>query len=334
MIVVTDQTIRAALLEFLQEFWSLDHDGALKLATRSLKVKSEEVTAEIRRTAITAHPLYPILIYVLEDVIDHAGAIDVIGKNRATLLHVRHIEEVYTISKYLLSCNDRYQEFAWRWSSFKTLHAIRNRILNLKQPLDPAMTTWIEENLDKMKQFFSKKFEIDPAKCLDQWEKLSNWLYKIPLNEVFEKSDRKESYVSAAYDWNSQAVHLSPLGDAYMGYELKHHDYGDFALQSALVHLHKICHECIAIVEDQSGLRKYYLLQVLLDTYELLCIRPAHYMELANKGGQYSALTNLLLQKPFDFNAVMNVSISAPPKDLLLFEFPTTGALSADSPQT
>lgn len=195
------------------------------------------------------------------------------------------------------------------------------------------MNAWIEGNLDKMKQFFSKKFETDPTKCLDQWEKLSNWLYRIPLNDVFEKSDRKQSYVSAAYDWNSQAVHLSPLGDEYMGYELKHQDYGDFALQSTLMHLYKICHECTAIVKDQNGLRKYYLLQVLLDTYELLCMRPAHYMELANKGGQYSALTSLLLKKPFDFNSVMNVSISSPPRDRLLFDFSTQGTLSADSPK-
>lgn len=320
MIAISGEAIRTALLAFLQEFWKLDHDTALSLARRPLKDKSEEMTAEIRRTAITAHPLYPILTHALQDITDHAGAIDVIGKNRAALLHVRHIEEVYTVSKYLLSCHDRYQEFAWRWGSFKTLHSIRNRILNLKRPLDPLMATWLQENLERMKRFFSKKFEIDPAKCRDQWEKLSNWLYKIPLNEVFEKADRKESYMSAAYDWNSQAVHLSPLGNAYIGYELKHQDYGDFALESAETHLHKMCHECLPIVADQAGLRKYYLLQVLLETYELICMRPAHYMELANKGGQYSALTNLLLQKPFDFDAVMNVSISAPPKDPLLLD--------------
>lgn len=322
MIAIPAEAIRTALLEFLKEFWALDHDASLSLAKRPLKAKSEEVTAEIRRTAITVHPLYPILLHVLQDISDHAAAIDLLGKNRATLLHVRHIEELYTISKYLLTSSDRYQEFAWRWKNFQTLHVIRNRILNLNQPLDADMTSWLDANLDKMQSYFSPKFNIDPTKCKEQWERLSNWLYKISLNEVFEKTGQGQSYTSAAYEWNSHAVHLSPLGDVYIGYELKHQDYGDFALDGACTQIHKMCHECIAIVEDQAGLRKYYLRQVLLETYKLLCVNPAHYMSLANKGGQYSVLTELLLQKPFNFNDVMNVSISAPPKDHLLLNLP------------
>jgi len=320
MIAIPAEAIRAGFLEFLCEFWALDHNNSLGLARRPLKTKAEEVTAEISRTAITLHPLYPILMHVLRDLADHAAAIDLLGKSRTTLLHVRHIEELYTVSKYLLASRDRYQEFAWRWESFETLHAIRNRVLNLKEPLDPRMIAWIDANLDKVKKYFGKKFEADPLKCIDQWEKLSNWLYKIPLGEIFEKSGRLQSYTSAAYDWNSQAVHLSPLGDTYIGYKLEHHDYGDFAVDSARTHIHKMCHECLAIVADQSSLRKYYLRQVILEAYELLCTKPAYYMRLANKGGQFSLLTDLLLKKPFDFNAVMNAAIGGPPKDHLLLD--------------
>jgi hypothetical protein len=186
------------------------------------------------------------------------------------------------------------------------------------------MVEWLNTNIEMLKRLFSKKFEPDPAKCLDQWEKLSNWLYRIPLNEIFEKAGRLTSYTSAAYDWNSQAVHLSPLGNRYMGYELRHQDYGDVAVDSANTYLHKMCHECSVVVTDQDGLRKYYLRQVLLETYEMLCNRPAQYLDLANKGRQYAALTELLLKKPFDFPAVMNVSLSPPPKDPLLIDFMAT----------
>ena len=107
-----------------------------------------------------------------------------------------------------------------------------------------------------------------------------------------------------------------------MGYELRHQDYGDFALDSAQTYIHKLCHEYLAIAADQVTLRKYYLRQVLLETYKMLCTVPAHYMELAAKGGQYAALTNLLLQKPFNFEAIMNTSISPPPKDHLILTLP------------
>ncbi len=303
----------------------MDHDSSLGHARRPLKAKAEEIVAEILSSAIKPHPLYPILHYVLNDIIDHCAAIDAIGKNRAMLLHVRHIEELYTVSKYLLTTPERYEEFAWRWHNFQTLHAIRNRILNLKQPLDVFMDKWLNENLEIMKRLFSKNFELDPAKCMEQWEKLSNWLHKIPLNVIFEKAGHMTSYTSATYDWNSQAVHLSPMGDAYMGYELRHQDYGDFVLDSANTYLHKMCHECSVIVANQDGLRKHYLRQVLLETYEMLCTRPAQYIELANKGHQYAALTELLLRKPFDFAAVMNVSLSSPPKDPLVLDL-TGGA--------
>ena len=320
MLVVPANAIQASLLEFLQEYWGMNHESAFELAKRKLKAKADEVTTEIRRTAITIHPLYPILLYVLHDIADHCDAIDSVGKNRSALLHVRHIEELYTVSKYLLASNDRYEEFSWRWRNFHNLHAIRNRILNLRQPLDPKMVAWLDSNLETMQRIFSKKFDKDPAKCIDQWEKLSNWLHKIPLNEIFEKAGRLHSYISAAYDWNSQAVHLSPLGNTYMGYQLQHQDYGDFALECASTYLHKMCHESLAIVADQAGLRKYYLRQVLLETYEMLCLRPDQYMDLANKSKQYAALTNLLLQKPFDFDAVMNTALSPAPKDHLVLD--------------
>ncbi len=327
MLAIPDGAIQASLQQFLQEFWGIDHANALNLAKRPLKQKADEVTAEILRSAIKIHPLYDILLFVLHDIADHCAAIDAIGKNRATLPHVRHIEELYTISKYLLITPVRFEEFAWRWKNFKTLHALRNRILNLKQPLEPEMTAWLEANLETMQKLFSKKFDLDPAKCTDQWEKLSNWLYKIPMNEIFEKAGRLASYTSAAYDWNSQAVHLSPLADIYMGYELRHQDFGDFALDSACTHLHKMCHECSTIVADQVGLRKFYFRQVLLETYEMLCNRPAQYVEMANKGKQYSTLTQLLLNKPFDFNAVMNASLSPQPTDPLVLD------LSGGGPQ-
>jgi hypothetical protein len=320
MLAIPAEAIKASLLDFLREFWGTEHDAALALAQRPLRVKAEEVSSEIHKSAITIHPLYHILRYVLHDIADHCEAIDLIGKNRTTLLHVRHIEELYTVSKYLLATPDRYEEFAWRWDNFHTLHAIRNRILNLKQPLDQSMVEWLRVNLETMKRLFSSKFDCDPTICADQWEKLSNWLYKIPLNEIFEKAGRLASYTSTAYDWNSQAVHLSPLGGMYMGCELQHQDYGDFALDSACTYLHKMCHECSVIVSDQEALRKYYLRQVLLETYEMLCNRPGHYMELANKGGQYAKLTELLLKKPFDFTAVMSVSLSSPPKDPLVLD--------------
>lgn len=321
MIGIHAKSIQLALQDFLNEIWHLDHITALKLAKRPLKDKAEDVTSEILSSALNVHPLLPIIRYILKDITKHCAAIDVIGKNRASLLHVRHIEELYTISKFLFSSPDRYDEYAWRWENFQFIHGIRNRILNLNRPLDKVMTDWLEANIERMKTYFHKKFELDPKKCRKQWENLSNWLYGIQLKEIFKETGRLNSYISESYDWNSQSVHLSPLGDQYFGYVLKHQDYAEFALVSACTQLHKMCHECSAIVVDQERLRKFYLREVLVETYEMITKRPQQYIELANKGRQYEKLTELILQKPFDFNAIMETALGTPLKDPLILQF-------------
>ncbi len=323
MVEVPAEAICQAFGEFLKEAWSLDHDDALAMARRPLKEKAAEVRDQILGSAITDHPLYSIVANILNDVVDHSEAIDRLGKCKAALLNVRHIEEVYTVAKYVLLEKDRHQEFGWRWNSFATLHAIRNRVLNLKQPVEGPMLDFLNANIDSMKRYLSKKFDLDESKCLDQWEKLSNWMMGISIKEVFEKAGRRDSYVSAAYDWNSQAVHLSPLGDHYLGYDLKHMNFGDFALDAANTWVHKLCHECAPLVEDQSKLRDYYFKQVMVETYEMLVARPAHYMEMTAKGGQYYALTHEILQKPFDVDRIKRTAVGEPPADPYILSFPT-----------
>jgi hypothetical protein len=331
MIEVPAEAIRAAFGEFLKETWGLDHDAAIRMARRSLKDKAAEMREAVLSSAIKEHPLHPIITYILNDVVDHGEAIDLLGKCKASLLHVRHIEEVYTVAKFLLTEKARHEEFGWRWSNFGTLHAIRNRILNLKQPLDDLMVEFLKANINDMKAHFSKKFEVDETQCIPQWEKLSNWMMDITLKDVFEKAGRKQSYISASYDWNSQAVHLSPLGDQYLGYKLKHMDSGDFALDTANTWVQKLCHECAPMVADQDRLRDYYFRQVMVETYGMLVARPSQYVDMAVKGGQYGALTEEILQKPFRMDRVRNVAIGAPPVDPYVLSFAVPAADAAAS---
>jgi len=323
MVAVPAEAICQAFGEFLKEAWGLDRDDALAMARRPLKEKAAEVRDQILGSAIKGHPLYAIVVAILNDVVDHSEAIDRLGKSKVALLNVRHIEEVYTVAKYLFLEKDRHQEFEWRWNNFAVLHAIRNRVLNLKLPVDVSMSDFLKANIDRMKQYLSRKFDLDESKCLDQWEKLSNWMMNISIKEVFEKAGRRASYVSAAYDWNSQAVHLSPLGDYYLGFNLEHMDFGDFALEAANTWVLKLCHECACLVEDQSKLRDYYFKQVMIETYGMLVAKPARYMELSANGGRYAALTNGILQKPFDVVRIKQSAVGEPPADPYILNFPT-----------
>ena len=126
MIAVQAGVIRDSLLECMQDFWKLDHETALAQSKRSLKEKASEVSSEICKGIIDVHPLRPIVKYALEDIVDHSSAVDVLGKNRTALLHVRHIEELFTVVKFLIAQGDRYNEFRWKWDNFEEIHRIRN----------------------------------------------------------------------------------------------------------------------------------------------------------------------------------------------------------------
>jgi hypothetical protein len=320
MIAVPAEAVRGALLECIQQFWKLDHNAGLAQARRTLKEKASAVSGEITGGLIDVHPLRQIVAHALNDIVEHSAAVDALGKTRAALLHVRHVEELFTVTKYLISQADRYNEFAWRWNNFKTIHAIRNRILNLKRELDPRMQEWLRGNLANLQAYFHKKFEEDPSKCMGQWEKASNWLYPISLNEVFEKTGRLGSYKSMAYDWNSHTVHFSPLSNVYIGYELEHHDYGDFAIDSVKTCVHKLCSECLPLVAKQDALKDLYFRNLLTEAYGLLCEKPQYYMYLANKSPKYFEFTKAVLQKPHDYETVFRASAGVLPKDPLIIE--------------
>jgi hypothetical protein len=80
----------------------MDLDIAMHLAFRPLPLKAVEVRDRILGDAIKEHPLHLIIRLFLIDIVHHAEAIHRIGKIRAMLLHVRHIEEVYTVATYLM----------------------------------------------------------------------------------------------------------------------------------------------------------------------------------------------------------------------------------------
>lgn len=325
MIAKPVTVVRDSLLECIQEFWKVTHEQAITQSRRPLQEKAAEVEREIIKRIIDIHPLQPIVAHALADMEDHAAAVDLLGKSRSSLLHVRHIEELFTATKYLVANSDRYNEFSWRWNNFKMLHAIRNRILNLKKDLDPKMKQWLHENIGKLRSYLHKKFEEDPSKCFSQWEKVSNWLYPITLREIFEEVGRSQSYKSESYDWNSQTVHFSPLSDVYIDYELEHLDYGDFAINSVKTHLHKMCSESLPLVADQSGLQDYYFRQLLFEMYGLLCDNPGYYTYLTVKRKKFAEFTELIQIKPHSYEALFALSVGTLPKDPLLFDFSSNG---------
>lgn len=326
MIAIPAEGFRGSLEKFLSEALGLSADAALEQANKTLKEKASGVRSLVLGIAIKDHPLYPIIKYILNDVVDHAEAIDQLETKKVALLHVRHIEEVTAIAKFLLVEKDRHQEFGWRWNNFEALHRIRNRILNLRQPLDEQMTNFVVKNIEFMKQYFSSKFDVDEKKCLEQWGKLSNWMMKIQLKDVFDKAGHKQSYISAAYDWNSQAVHLSPIGGQYLGFDVAHMEKGEIAIESAETWIHNICKQCSGIVTEPEKLWDFYFRIVMADTYRLLVRRPERFMKLAAMEGQYAGLARALLEKPFNIDKIKEAALGERPTDPYVLNLPTADA--------
>jgi hypothetical protein len=316
-LILPTSVFKSRIEELAYSHWGLSKEQIEQSLKRKLGALADEAALRIRSNLIDVHPLTKIVEHAVLDVVDHANAVDALGPNKAFLLHVRHIEEVYTVIKYLVAQSNRYSEFAWRWENFRTIHAIRNRLFGLRIPLDPVMLKWIKSNLNQLK-VVHKKFENDPEKCKSIWEKYSNWLWPISLAEIFAAAERQSSYVVAQYDWNSQSVHFSPISNMHMDLSIKHMDFAKFSTASAKTFINQLCREAMPLVAKQGALKDLYAKNVLLEIYRNLTETPEHFAELVQKYPAYCAFATAVRKPDLTKDELVNALIGELRKDPLV----------------
>ncbi len=320
-VAVSRQTVIEGIKSALADFFHTEASSVDLLARRSLVERLSEIAAAVRAELIDVHPLASIARGALEDLADHVAAIDTLGKSRAVLFHVRHVEEVCAVLEYLLSHPSRYNEFSWRWNNYKVVHGIRNRLLNLKTPLDPMMVQWINANLANLK-VVNKKFTGDPSKDLLAWGKYANWLAPVTLADVFAGTNRKASYESQLYAWNSHDVHFSPVGGALLDRELHHQTAYEFIVETCERELDSLCRILLPMVTRTDVLRDLHARLALLDIYRMVTERPAHYAQLIDRSDRFRQLTVECVQPDRVKDRVMHVLLGAAGKDPLVIETP------------
>jgi hypothetical protein len=285
--------VKEATLEALLAGWGLNNDKVEELARRPLGEIASNVRGNIESQLVSGvFAIEPILRQILKRNEEHVHAIDaLIGSKElqgsdVAIAHVRLIEESFTTAAFVISEPSRYEEFGWRWSNFVAIHGIRNRIFGLSKPLTEDMISWIKAN-EKQLAWIDPKgrltADISTDKVKAQWEKCGNWLVPTTIKEVFEKTGRLDSYTRKGYDMGSQSVHLSPMGDIYMSYELDHHNYSTFMLESGNHFVIKMFAVVLDLVKNPVALRKVHALENLMQTYCLLSSNPARFSDLVKK---------------------------------------------------
>lgn len=312
-------TTKEATLEALTAGWGLDKDKIKELEMRPLGMIASDVRTNIVSQLISGvFAIEPILRQILKRNEEHARAIDALVSSKelhgsdVAIAHVRLIEESFTTATYLISDPGRYEEFGWRWGAFPVIHGIRNRIFGLQGSLSDEMISWIKTN-EKQLAWMDPKgrltADMSNEKVKEQWEKCGNWLVPATIKEVFEKAGRLDSYKKKGYDMGSQSVHLSPMGDIYMSYELDHHNYSSFMLESGNYFVIKMFALCLDLVKDPAVLRKAHALENLMQTYSLLSSNPARFSELVKKNPAYVAFVNTIVSNPKDTEAIIEAVI-------------------------
>ena len=183
------------------------------------------VNREISKHLIKVHPIYEIAKKYLDDVVIHTNAIERLKGSPAIMLHSRHIEEIATAFKFILSEPEKYNMFEWKWRNYQMVHAIRNRLVNLNAPLDLELQNWIESNIVQLQQWVDKKFTVDSAESFNIWRKYNNWLFPATIKATFESTESVGSYEAQEYSWNSHAVHFSPLSNHLFELCIPEHTY-------------------------------------------------------------------------------------------------------------
>lgn len=325
--IIPVSVVKEATLASISAGWGFDQKRVDELTSRSIGEIASDVRATIEAQLLRdVFAIEPILLQTLKRNEEHARAIDALLKEKelngsdVAISHIRLLEESFTTATFLISQPDRYEEFGWRWSAYPTIHAIRNRLFGLGQQLSEDMISWIkahEKQLVWMDEKGRLTADMSNPKVRGQWEKCSNWLVPATIKDIFEKAGRLDSYKKKGYDMGSQSVHLSPMGDIYMSYELPHHDYATFMLENGVYFVIKILSLFCDLVKDNTLLRKNHALENILQTYSLLASNPARFGDLVARNPGYAAFVSVVMSTPNDVDALINAVIGKPSQSCL-----------------
>lgn len=298
MLILPVSTLTTSFEEKIKIVFNISADEITRRLSFNLEQRATEIENHIKNDAIDSHQLTPIILAALSSITKNAAAIDALNINQASLLHVRHIEELVTILQYLISKPDEYDKFSWKWKNFSMTNGIRSILLrNPKTPMEPALQDWINREIGNLKKYINSKITTDCSnpKSLEVWKKYSNWLYPITLRDIFEKTSRDESYFSGTYDWNSHSVHFSPIADELISLKLKHYAYDEFSTLCTLNSIDILYKECWVIVAHPERIRKAQTLNTFIDTYKQLRSKPEWFLEMIRHSYTYSRIAKYIL---------------------------------------
>lgn len=322
-ILLSMQEISRAYEETITRVFAFDKDEIKKRIEKSLTQRAAELERFFKVNSISVHPLTGIVLAALSSIKEHVAAADTLGDSKTALPHVRHVQELATVVEWIVSLEGRYAEFNWRWTNYTHIHGIRNKILNLKEPLDRQMQDWINSEIGNIDKYVNvhvdKKLKLT-SDCLASqkgWVKYGNWLHPFSLNLIFEGVNRKQTYTSAEYDWNSHAVHFSPLIDEFMGYDLKDFTYHQFSQMSIRYSLNIFLKKCWCILKSQDAARQMFTEETFLDAYKFSLSKPEWFSRMAQEDSAHKKLTKFCLSKTGSLNAAILLVAGPKPTDPL-----------------
>lgn len=321
-IITPTSIIADAYKKKIKAVFKISNDEISKRLKYTLEQHAAEVEKNIKQDAINVHQMTPIILAALSNIRKNAAAIDLLSENETSLLHVRHIEELSTVIHYLISHPEKYTEYNWRWTHFPIAHGVRNKLINLGGAIDPIMQQWVDREINNLQNYVSKKITNDFEKSKAVWEKYSNWLYPTNLKDIFEEAGRGDSYKAAEYDWNSHAVHFSPLSDEFINYQLKHYTYSEFSAICTLRALDVFYRKCWVIVSRPDRIRQALTLSTFIEAYKLLLEKQDWFMEIIQRGGAHAKITEYALNQDYSLESAITLIVGQEQPDPLAIFVP------------
>jgi hypothetical protein len=245
------------------------------------------VVGLVRGQLMQEHPLVPIAVQGLDDILGHAQAFARLDPEKPCLLHARQIEELALTLEFLLLDPHKYNELRWRWDNFRVVVGIGNRLFTMKEPLHPKMEKWIRDNLSSLRAV-KPEFSGDTKRDEQLWRRYGNWLWPRTIKDVFERTGNQDSYAFQGYAWNSHAVHLSPMGEPLHKMQGRLVPFLQFVREATIFRLIFTIGTLTPMAVDAAELRRARLKYVLWRIRRMMVDQPAYAVELmggAPQGG-------------------------------------------------
>lgn len=201
-------------------------------------------TLKLLQGTLISNTISPILIYSIDEILEHWTSINTLYPSSSMNLHCRKIFECSLIVRFLIKSENDWNKYVRKWDYYKEVEMFTRWSQMDTDEMHPdslrqisIMSKLYSKNYSKYEVFFSSKKNIqltgDLLADLMHFKNVRSWISPNAIENILEK-EFKNNYSGNFYSWWSNSIHFSPLNQGFSKIETEFGSFADNSFQNIL----------------------------------------------------------------------------------------------------